>query len=225
MYDAGIGRFHTIDPLAEKYNLQSPFVYAANNPIRYNDFMGLGAEDQVDKKDKSHEITEAEVNKIVESLPENFTAGDMLNAVVKALNQNENATIKGSTIKSFSEKKAKAQLSKLDPENPDDKDKIDAINKGLASSDEVFNQIDRVDKTGNEVTVVPTGEEIVIDAKITVRIKKDNKITIKNASSKGVTLSVKGIKIGPTKLRSVTITPTTYTVDLGRFIPNIKGDF
>ncbi len=44
-YDPELGRFHTIDPLAEKYSFQSPFVYGANNPIRYIDFMGMGSGD------------------------------------------------------------------------------------------------------------------------------------------------------------------------------------
>ena len=40
-YDPAIARFTTIDPLTEKNNSQSGFVYAANNPIKYIDFMGL----------------------------------------------------------------------------------------------------------------------------------------------------------------------------------------
>jgi len=36
-YDPTIARFHTLDPLAEKYSFQSPFAYAANNPIKYID--------------------------------------------------------------------------------------------------------------------------------------------------------------------------------------------
>ncbi|MFW5758453.1 MAG: RHS repeat domain-containing protein [Bacteroidota bacterium] len=41
-YDGQVGRFYTLDPLAEKYSFQSPFAYAANNPILFIDFMGLG---------------------------------------------------------------------------------------------------------------------------------------------------------------------------------------
>jgi RHS repeat-associated protein len=42
-YDAALGRFFTVDPLAEKNNFQSPYVYADNNPINMIDFMGLDA--------------------------------------------------------------------------------------------------------------------------------------------------------------------------------------
>ncbi len=49
-YDAVLGRFHTVDPLAENYSFQSPFVYAANNPIRFIDFMGMSAGDYYDQK-------------------------------------------------------------------------------------------------------------------------------------------------------------------------------
>lgn len=40
-YDAQMARFHTVDPLAETYSFQSPYTYAANNPIRYIDFLGM----------------------------------------------------------------------------------------------------------------------------------------------------------------------------------------
>ena len=44
-YDPAIARFTTTDPLAEDYSFQSPYAYAANNPIKFIDFMGLGPDD------------------------------------------------------------------------------------------------------------------------------------------------------------------------------------
>ena len=40
-YDATLGRWFVVDPLAEKYYSSSPFVYCGNNPINYIDFNGM----------------------------------------------------------------------------------------------------------------------------------------------------------------------------------------
>lgn len=37
MYDPSLGKWHTIDPLAEKYDMLSPYNYCINNPIKYVD--------------------------------------------------------------------------------------------------------------------------------------------------------------------------------------------
>ncbi len=40
-YDAQIGRWHSVDPLAEEYYSQSPFHFSGNNPIYYVDDNGM----------------------------------------------------------------------------------------------------------------------------------------------------------------------------------------
>ena len=37
MYDAQLGRWHVVDPLASKYPHQSPYLYCSGNPVVYRD--------------------------------------------------------------------------------------------------------------------------------------------------------------------------------------------
>ena len=54
-YDAALGRFVTVDPLAEDYSFQSTYSYSINNPIYFIDKLGMGPSDEwILNNDGSH---------------------------------------------------------------------------------------------------------------------------------------------------------------------------
>jgi RHS repeat-associated protein len=54
-YDPQIGRFHQVDPLAGMYPSITPYSYAFNNPILFNDPMGLEATKPKKTEDVTHD--------------------------------------------------------------------------------------------------------------------------------------------------------------------------
>ena len=75
MYDPGLGRFMTMDPLAEKYFSVSPYVYCLNNPVKYIDTDGRAVETVWDL---------ANIGLDVASLVSNVKDGNYVSAAVDA---------------------------------------------------------------------------------------------------------------------------------------------
>lgn len=67
-YDAAIGRWMNIDPLAENYNSWSPYNFVYNSPLKFTDPTGMGPEDWVER-------TDADGNKSI-VWDENVTSAD-----------------------------------------------------------------------------------------------------------------------------------------------------
>lgn len=64
MYDPALGRWHSIDPIAEKYYPISPYVYVANNPLKFVDPDGMRIDDYFNNNGEYLGTDNAETDKI-----------------------------------------------------------------------------------------------------------------------------------------------------------------
>lgn len=95
-YDAGVGRFTTVDPIIEKFAFLTPYNYASNDPIGKIDLYGLqGVQFTEIQKGKTVRVVEADVHIGVGN--NGFTQKDIAR-IDKVLNKSFDTKIDGQKV-------------------------------------------------------------------------------------------------------------------------------
>ncbi|MEZ4909206.1 MAG: RHS repeat-associated core domain-containing protein [Saprospiraceae bacterium] len=100
-YDPRLGRFLSVDPLAEKYGAWSPYAYTFDNPLKFNDPTGMGAEDIIIEgrhDDKKAYYEKQTLNELQSLTSQKLSMDDKGNVTIIEGVGNKNASAEGTKL-------------------------------------------------------------------------------------------------------------------------------
>jgi RHS repeat-associated protein len=133
-YDTQLGRWHSLDPMAEKYYSVSPYDYCTNNPIRYIDPTGM-------------EFSEAAWEYVKKLIAEVNTKQEINNAKIAE----KQAKLNNSDLSSKQTKKLNSQIKNLQNQNSS-LESVRGEAASLAASSQMYDLktgMPYTDKSGN----------------------------------------------------------------------------